>query len=52
MENFRDYLKFYNNLDVSGLVEATEKMLEIEHKNRLDLFKDSISLPRISLKLI
>ena len=52
MEIFGDYLKFYNNLDVSELVEAMEKMLKIEHKNGLDLFSYSISLPGIKQSYI
>ena len=48
MKTFADYLEFYNNADVHGLVEVVEKMLKIERSNGLDLFKDSISLPGIT----
>ena len=52
METFGDYVKYYNNLDVTGMVEAVEKMLDIYMKKGLDIFKDSVSLPGITMKYI
>ena len=52
MKNFGDYLRFYNNSDVVGLVEAIEKMIVIENNNGLDLFKESISLPGITQRYL
>ena len=45
MTKFVDYVKYYNNADVIGFVEAVEKMIANEKNNRLDIFKDAISLP-------
>lgn len=52
MKNFGEYLMLYNNSDVTGLVEAVEKMIQIEIKNGLDLFKESISLPGITQRYL
>ena len=52
METFADFLRFYNNLDVIGLVEGIEKMSQVYHAQGLNIFKDAISLPRLTQKLI
>ena len=43
MQRFGDYVKYYNDLDVSGLVEGIEKMIAVKIDERLDMFKDSVS---------
>ena len=48
MTTFRDFVKYYNDLDVIGLVEGIEKMLDINIAKRLDTFKDSVSLPGLT----
>ena len=48
MYTFRDYVKHYNNLDVTGLVEGIEKMIEIKILDKLDMFKTSVSLPGLT----
>ena len=48
MEKFGDYVKYYNNADVIGFVEAVEKMMANERNNKLDMFKESISLPGLT----
>ena len=50
MKTFADFVKYYNNHDVIGLVEGIEKMLEIEKGNELDVFKESVSLPGLTQK--
>ena len=50
MESFRDYLIWYNNLDVEPFVEAIEKMFEFYQAKGLDLFKDGISVPGLVIK--
>ena len=50
MKTFGDYIKYYNEHDVIGLVEAVEKMIAVERDNKLDLFKDSVSLPGLTQK--
>jgi hypothetical protein len=45
MQDFRDYLIWYNNLDVEPFVKAVEKIFEFYQEKGLDLFKDGISVP-------
>ncbi|CAB3981983.1 Zinc finger and SCAN domain-containing 22 [Paramuricea clavata] len=45
MITFKDYLVWYNNLDVEPFVKAIEKMFEFYQPRSLDLFKDGISVP-------
>ena len=52
MKTFGDYVRYYNNRDVLGLVEGIEKMLEIEKQNGLDVFKESVSLPGLTQKYL
>ena len=42
---FCDYTRYYNDCDVVGLGQTIQKMVHIENENKLDIFKDSISLP-------
>ena len=52
MRSFRDYLVYYNSLDVEPMIEAVDKMLVVYINQGIDLFKDSISVSgvaRISL---
>ena len=46
-KTFRDYLEYYNALDVTGFVTALENLLMFYHGKGLDPFKDSVSLPGI-----
>ena len=48
MERFGEYVEYYNNLDVSGLVEGIEKIIKVKVTDRLDMFKDSVSLPGLT----
>ena len=50
MESFRDYLIWYNNLDVEPFVEAVGKMFQFYQRKNLDLFKDGISVPGLVMK--
>ena len=52
MTKYADYVTYYNNADVIGFVEAVEKMIANEKNNRLDIFKDAISLPGLTQKYI
>ena len=45
--NFGDYVEYYNNHDVIGMVEAIEKMMKTFYAKGLDLFIDAISLAGI-----
>ena len=48
MRTFGDYVRFYNDRDVIGFVEAVEKIISNERDNGLDIFKESISLPGLT----
>ena len=52
MKTFGDYVRYYNDLDVTGLVEGIVKMSEIFRNQKLDIFKDGVSLPRLTQKQI
>ena len=52
MKKFGDYVKYYNNLDVTGMVEGLEKMAKIYEDHGLVMLKDAVSLPRLSQKII
>ena len=52
MQNFSDFVKYYNDLDVCGLVTGIEKMIQIYHKQGLNMFKDAVSLPKLTQKQI
>ena len=52
MKTFGDYIRFYNDADCIGLVEGIVKMGKIFKNQKLDLFKDGISLPRLTQKQI
>ena len=43
---------YYNDRDVLGLVEAVQKMILIENENKLDIFKESVSLPGLTQRYL
>jgi hypothetical protein len=45
MKTFKDFLEWYNNLDVLPFTETVEKMKTFYKNKRSDLFKDGVSLP-------
>ena len=49
MKTMRDYLIFYNNLDVTPFLEAITKQAAFYHNRHIDIFKDGISVPGLSL---
>ena len=52
MKTFKDFLEWYNNLDVIPFVEAVEKMKLFYQERKLDIFKDGVSLPGLVLKYL
>ena len=52
MVTFGDWLKYYNNLDVTPFLETLETMKEFYTKLGIDIFKDAVSLPGVSMKYI
>ena len=49
MRTFRDWLEYYNNLDVAPGLEALEKMRGFYSSKGIDILKDAVSLPGVSL---
>jgi hypothetical protein len=52
MSTFKDFLIYYNNLDVRPMVEGVCKLQEFYKNNHIDLFKISISVPGIARKML
>ena len=48
MTTFRDFLEYYNNLDVGPFVQAVEKMQKFYFDHHIDLFKVAVSVPGIA----
>ena len=44
---FKDFLIYYNNLDVRPFVQVVKKMQQFYFANKIDLFKVSVSVPGI-----
>ncbi|XP_072016392.1 uncharacterized protein [Amphiura filiformis] len=52
MKTMRDFLIWYNNLDVKPLVEALDKMAATYRERGIDFFKDGISVPGLTMKYL
>ena len=52
MKTFRDWLEYYNNLDVAPFLEALVKMRDFYRDVGVDIFKDAVSLAGVSMKYI
>lgn len=52
MKKFSDWLEYYNNLDVIPFLEALEKMRDFYTQYEIDIFKDALSLPGVSMKYV
>lgn len=50
MSTVRDFLKWYNNLDVVPFLEALEKMTQFWRPKGIDMFKEAISLSGLAFK--
>ena len=48
MSTFKDFLIYYNNLDVHPFVQAVEKMQQFYFDHHIDLFKVAVSVPGIA----
>ena len=49
MCTFADWLCYYNNLDVAPGLEALEKMRAFYTDKGIDILKDAVSIPGVSL---
>ena len=48
MQNFSDFLKWYNNKDVVSTLEGLQKMIEFYHNKGLDMLKLGCTLPKLA----
>ena len=49
MKTFKDWVRYYNNLDVAPGLEALEKMRKFYTEKGIDIMKDAVSIPGVSL---
>ena len=52
MTTMKDFLIWYNNKDVEPMLEAIEKMCQYYKDLKVDMFKDGISVPGLTLKIM
>ena len=52
MNTLRDYLLYYNSLDVVPFLKVVETMLKLYLERGVHLFRDSLSSPGVSIKLM
>ena len=52
MTSFRDFLVWYNNRDVVPFLEAIEKMSRFWRERKIDIFKDGVSVPGLTMKYL
>ena len=52
MLTFTDWLHFYKNLDFEPFLEALESMRDSYTGLGIDIFKDAVPLPRVSMKYL
>ena len=52
MQTFRDFLIWYNDLDVEPFVEAVKKMMDFWRERQIDMFKDGVSVPGLTMKYL
>lgn len=50
MQTFADWLEYYNNLNVVSFLQAPEVMWDSYTELGIDIFRDAVSLPGVSLK--
>ena len=48
MQNFSDFLKWYNNKDVVPTLEAMQKLIEFYHNKGIDMLKLGCTLPNLA----
>ncbi|PIK33652.1 hypothetical protein BSL78_29538 [Apostichopus japonicus] len=52
MTSFRDFLEWYNNKDVVPFLEALDKMFHFYKEKKIDMFKQGISVPGLTLRYL
>ena len=49
MKTFKEWVRYYNNLDVAPGLEALQKMKNFYTEKGIDIMKDAVSIPGVSL---
>ena len=52
MQSFKDYLVYYNNLDTGPFVAALSSFVSIHSQQKIDIFKDYVTLSGVARKLL
>lgn len=52
MTTFRDFLVWYNNLDVKPFVQAVKNLQKYYFERNIDIFKCSISVPGLARRML
>ena len=52
MTTMKDYLLWYNNQDVVPFVEALEKQFKFYCQLEVDMFKEALSMPGLTMKYL
>ena len=52
MRTFKDFLEWYNNLDVEPFVTAIERLRGYYFERGIDMFKISVSVPGLALQML
>ena len=52
MDTFRDFLVWYNNLDVVPFLEAIDKMSNFWKQRDIDILKNGVSVPGLTMKYL
>ena len=52
MKTFRDFLIFYNKREVVPFLVALDIKFSFYKKRKMDMFKDGISVPKLTLKFM
>ena len=51
MVNFVDFLKWYNDLDVTPMIQAIDSMNEVYKNIRIDFIHKAISIPGVAMRV-
>ena len=51
MINFTDFLEWYNDLDVTPMIQAIENMNEFYKNTRIDFIHQAISIPGVAMRV-
>ena len=52
MQTFKDYLVYYDKLDTGPFVTALSSFVSIYTEQKIDIFKDYVTLPGVARKLL